>query len=289
MSMGNEPTQQSGGESEGQDESQARGTEPTTEPTRAPTTEPTRARSWGDLWRAARLRPSRSGVVVGVLAVLLGIAISAQVGQTRQSGLESLRQGELVAVLDSVNQRSARLDEEITRLTAERDRLEREQGLDPTQARAAATERADALGILAGTVAARGPGVRITITDPGRTVGSATLLNAIQELRDAGAEAIQVGGVRVVASSYVAEDPSGAVLVDGKPLPNPYAILAIGDAQTLASAMNIPGGVVETVRGVGATIAVSQQDGVRITALHTPVAPRYARPEASPETASPGS
>lgn len=241
-------------------------------------------RTWSDLWAAARLRPSRSAVLVTILAVLLGVAISAQVGQTRQGGLESLRQSELVAVLDSVNQRSARLDDEIVRLTGERDRLQREQGLDPEQARSAAAARADALGVLVGTVAARGPGVRITITDPGRAVGSATLLNAIQELRDAGAEAIQVGAVRVVASSYVTEDAGGAVQVDGTALPTPYAILAIGDPQTLASSMNIPGGVVETVRGVGAGIFVTQQEDVGVSALHTPVAPRYARPEPSPTT-----
>lgn len=242
--------------------------------------------SWGDLWRAGWLRPSRSVFVVGLLAVLLGVAVTTQIGQTRQQGLENLRQSELVGILDSVTQRSARLDEEIARLTQERDRLQREQGLDPAQARAAATQRADTLGILAGTVAARGPGVQITITDTDATVGSNTLLDAIQELRDAGAEAIQVGGVRVVAGSYVTQD-GDAVAVDGQPLSSPYTILAIGDPQTLASAMAIPGGVVETVRGVGAGIDVAQSQDVRVFALHAPATPRYARPESSPSPTSP--
>lgn len=246
----------------------------------------TRRRSWGDLWRAGRLPPSRSGVVVGLLAVLLGVALSTQIGQTRQQGLENLRQSELVGILDSVTQRSARLDEEIVRLTQERDRLQREQGLDPAQARAAATARGDTLGILAGTVAARGPGVQISVTDSDQAVGGSTLLDAIQELRDAGAEAIQVGGVRVVAGSYVTED-GGAVSVDGQALSNPYTISAIGDPQTLASAMAIPGGVVETVRGVGARIEVTQNPDVRVFALHAPAPPRYARPESSPSPTSP--
>ena len=246
-------------------------------------------RSWRHLWRAARLRPSRSGLVVALLAVLLGVALSTQIGQTRQRGLEGLRQSELVAVLDAVTQRSARLDEEIARLTAERDRLQREQGLDPDQARAAATARADALGILAGTLAARGPGVRITVSDPGHVVGSATILDAVQELRDAGAEAIQIGPTRVVASSYLTEDPSGRVAVDGRALGTPYTVLAIGDAQTMASAMAIPGGVVESIRGLGATITVQQEHEVLIDALHAPFAPRYARPQSSPTGSPTGS
>lgn len=258
----------------------------TNTPATGPSTTETRAadlpRGWRDLWRAARLRPSRSGLVVALLAVLLGVALSTQIGQTRQRGLEGLRQSELVAVLDAVNQRSARLDEEIARLTAERDRLQREQGLDPEQARAAATARADALGILAGTLAARGPGVRITIADAGHVVGSATILDAVQELRDAGAEAIQIGPTRVVASSYLTEDQAGRVAVDGRTLATPYTVLAIGDPQTMASAMAIPGGVVETIRGLGASISVAQQQDVLIDALHAPFAPRYARPQSSP-------
>lgn len=251
-------------------------------PGEAPPGEESAARSWRRLGRAAGWRPTRSGVAIALLAVLLGIMVSTQIGQTRQLGLEGLRQSELVSVLDSVNQRSARLDEEVARLTDQRDRLQREQGLDPEQARAAAVERADALGIAAGTVAARGPGVRITITDPGRTVGASTILDAVQELRDAGAEAIQIGDVRVIASSAVTDDATGGVAVDGTALPDPYAILAIGDPQTMASAMAIPGGVVETVRGLGATIQVGPSQDVRITALHPLQAPRYARPESSP-------
>lgn len=242
---------------------------------------------WRRLRRALRPRPSRYALVVALLAALLGVGISTQIGQTRQEGLENLRQSELVGILDSVRQRSNRLDEEITRLTQERDRLQREQGLDPAQAREAATSRADALGILAGTLPARGPGVRIAITDASSVVGSANLLDAIQELRDAGAEAIQVGDVRVVASSYVTEDSGGGLLVDGRSLPASYAVLAIGDPQTLASAMDIPGGVVETIRGVGATIDVTQTQDLAIDSLHAPAAPRYARPESNPSSTTP--
>lgn len=264
--------------------------EQTPEPAPGPGPEPESAaepNGWRRLRQALRPRPSRYALVVALLAALLGVGISTQIGQTREEGLENLRQSELVGILDSVTQRSNRLDEEITRLTQERDRLQREQGVDPAQAREAATSRADALGILAGTLPARGPGVRIAITDASSVVGSANLLDAIQELRDAGAEAIQVGDVRVVASSYVTEGSGGGVLVDGRSLPASYAVLAIGDPQTLASAMDIPGGVVETIRGVGATIDVTQTQDLAIDSLHAPATPRYARPESNPSSTTP--
>lgn len=65
----------------------------------------------------------------------------------------------------------------------------------------------------------------------------------------------------------------------------PFVILAIGDKATLASAMTIPGGIVETVRRQGATAAVEQLDTVRVDALQTPRTPRYARPV--PDVATP--
>ena len=60
------------------------------------------------------------------------------------------------------------------------------------------------LGILAGTVAAEGPGIVVTIDG---VDDAALLLDTVQELRDAGAEAIQLGDVRVVASTYFTQAP----------------------------------------------------------------------------------
>lgn len=63
---------------------------------------------------------------------------------------------------------------------------------------------------------ARGPGIRITITDPRGKLTPEILLNAIEELRDAGAEVMAVGDHRLVASSSVTSSSSGDLQVDGK-------------------------------------------------------------------------
>ena len=79
------------------------------------------------------------------------------------------------------------------------------------------------------------------------------MLDALEELRDAGAEAVQISGSRVVASSFFGQTRDG-LQVDGTTLHSPYRILAIGNPQTMAAAMEIPGGISETVRGAGATV-----------------------------------
>ena len=91
----------------------------------------------------------------------------------------------------------------------------------------------------------------MSISDPDQQVSGPVVLDLIQELRDAGAESIDVGGVRVVASSYVG-DAGGDLSVDGTSISRPVLVKAIGDPNTLASAMTIPGGIVETIRQKGA-------------------------------------
>ena len=96
--------------------------------------------------------------------------------------------------------------------------------------------------MLLGTVAAHGPGISVTITDPDAPLGAEDLLDVVEELRGAGAEAIQFGSVRVSTATAFTDD-NGAVAVDGADLQAPYTVLAIGDPKTLDTALNIPGGV----------------------------------------------
>jgi len=218
-------------------------------------------------------------LVIGLLFVGLGFAGVAATQSSSAAGLlASAREDEVVRVLDDLTERQARLQAEQRALEAARDRLlsgSEEQRL------AASRARADALAILAGTVPAVGTGIRVTLQDGGGAIGSAVLLDAVQELRDAGAEAIQIGDVRVVASTWFQDAPAG-VSVSGTALASPYRILVIGDPDTLATALEIPGGVADTVRTAGGRIEVVQDTEVVVSALQPLTTPQYARPAPSP-------
>ena len=121
-----------------------------------------------------------------------------------------------------------------------------------TRSRRTALERAQqqatTLGILAGTVPVVGPGVRVTVTDDKGGVGSNQLLEGLEELRDAGAEAIELNDkVRVVAQTSL-KDTRGGSLVDGTLLKSPFVIEAIGNAPSLATALDFKGGFTDEVR-----------------------------------------
>lgn len=240
----------------------------------SPEQTPAEARS--RLFKLSRFRPSRGQFMAAAVTALLGLALVVQARSTDEAGLSSLRQSELVGLLDDVSTRVDSLQEEVRQLEADRDRLQGQQG--DAAAALAAQQRLDSYRILAGTVPVEGPGITVTVDDPGGVITQTMLLDGVQELRDAGAEAIQIGQVRVVASSYVATNTEGQVLLDGIPLERPYSIVAIGDPQTLAGAMGIIGGFTDSLRGAGAEVQVEQLDSVRVNALHEPREHRYAQP-----------
>ena len=126
--------------------------------------------------------------------------------------------------------------------------------------------RAEAIGILNGTLPATGPGLRVVVDDPDGAVTPAILLDAIQELRGAGAEAIEIDGVRVVVASHVGGTP-GELTVDGRPLEAPYEILAVGPPTELEVALNVSGGVVADVARTGGSASVTRSDELTVDSL----------------------
>lgn len=240
--------------------------------------------AWRRVYLMARPRATRANAFALLLACLLGFAIATQVRQTQSQGLEDLRQDELVRILDDVTQNGTRLDDEISELETTRDGLASSEGNSP-EAIAAAQQRADTLGILAGTERATGPGITLTIEDADGAVDAAALLDAVQELRDAGAEAMQVGDVRIVASTWFRDGDDG-VIADGKTLDKPYTFTVIGDPQTMSSAMEIPGGVSESVRSKGGELTIREYESINVEALHTDSSPRYAQPVPEPTDGS---
>lgn len=235
----------------------------------------------GRLGRLLRPRTRRVDLLVAVLLGALGFGAAVQVRSTRDDGvLAGARQEDLVRILDDLSGRGDRLRQEVGELTAARDRLSGDEG--SAAALQEARRRTQLLGVLAGTVPATGPGVLLTIQDPQGGVRAETLLDALEELRAAGAEAVQLEGAggsaaRVVASTSLL-DEDGGVLVDGTLLRPPYRYVVLGDSDTLAGALAIPGGVVDTVARVGGTARVERAGELRVDALRPLAPPRYASP-----------
>jgi uncharacterized protein YlxW (UPF0749 family) len=232
--------------------------------------------AWSVLGRALRPRMTRAQVLAGVLCAMLGFALVVQVRQAAGADLNSMRQQDLVRILDEVTNRGDALANESADLTRERDQLL--SGSDRRQAALDALRRsAETQGILTGRLPAEGPGVVVTLTEPDGLIKPVTMLDVLEELRNAGAEAISLNGQRVTASSAFT-GTAGSVQIDGVVLASPYVWKAIGDPDTIDVALQIPGGAMAQVRNNGGEGEVEQQDDVKITALRVIPDPVYATP-----------
>jgi uncharacterized protein YlxW (UPF0749 family) len=216
--------------------------------------------------------------LIAVLTALLGFAIAVQVRNTGTGEtLDGAREEDLVAILDDLDGREEQLRAQIA---DQRSALRDLSDIDSRSAAAleAAGSRADALAVLNGTVAAEGPGLVMTIRDPEGRVRVADLLDAVQELRNAGAETMQIDGVRVGVSTAVTGGP-GDLRVDGRPVSAPYEVVVIGSPADLRTALSIPGGVVDAIGRQGGSVDIEQRDRVLVDALRPLDEPQYAQPD----------
>jgi len=224
-------------------------------------------------------RPRNRGAtaLIGALLAILGFALAVQFRSNSQTdALAGAREADLVRILDDQNSRIDRLQGQINDLQTAKQRLS-DSGSNNAAAREEAQRQADALAVLTGSAAAHGPGIRVSISDPQHALRAEQLLDVVEELRGAGAEVIQFGPVRIGAASAFTDSGSG-VSLDRTALQAPYEVLAIGDPKTLNTALNIQGGVVNTVHAAGGEVGIAEQAALSITAIRTIPTPRYATP-----------
>lgn len=144
----------------------------------------------------------------------------------------------------------------------------------------------DTANIVAAATPMIGPGLTVTVTDPGmskdlsdvskqRVAGSQQVILdrdlqlVVNSLWVSGAEAIAVGGVRIGAGVTIRQ-AGGGILVDNQPITSPYAIVAIGPPHGMADAFNRSPGLqrlrlLETSYGV--EVSVSAGDGLSVPAV----------------------
>jgi uncharacterized protein YlxW (UPF0749 family) len=232
---------------------------------------------------ASLVRPSRRQIVVGILLAALGFAAIVQIRTNEvDDTYAGYREQDLIDVLNGLAGTSQRAQAEISRLEDARDALQSD-----TSARQAALEQSQTearnLRILAGLVPVTGPGLRITLKQTGESaIRVDRVVDLVQELRNAGAEAMQVNGqVRVVAQTAFEETSQGLV-VGGVQLSPPYVVDVIGASDTLAGALTFPSGPIDQlVDADGQQLTYDELGSLDIESVIDADDPQYARPDLS--------
>jgi uncharacterized protein YlxW (UPF0749 family) len=189
----------------------------------------------------------------------VGLFLGAQ-WQTQQADRQGVRSEDWELVVADLIDSNARLSEEIEELETQLNGLEDVEGSGPFIQ--LLVDEVNNLRIANGQVAVTGPGIEVTVSEPIEVLDLHDLIN---ELRNAGAEALALNGIRIVAWTAIGSDGRN-VTVDGQPIEAPYQLEAIGDPHALDVALSRTGGLVsllEQARG-GASISLRQQGNLSL-------------------------
>jgi len=230
---------------------------------------------------------ARWQVGLAVLLLLAGFLLVIQVRANRAlragAALPSRRLDDLMVLVRRQQEADRGLRDEVMTLQAK---------LDEYRAAASRGEsltgqmRRDVAGLRAvlGLTRLRGPGLRVILAgSPQRlaTPQAQDVAGAANELWAAGAEAVAVNGLRVLATEGMVPDRRGIRIRD-RVLFEPYVIVAIGDPVALEGALLVRGGLVDGLEGVGITVTLSRLPDVTLGPYTGTLRLRHARPTAPP-------
>ena len=197
-------------------------------------------------------------LIFGVIFFILSFAITVQLRVTSTS--ESSASQEKV---------TRQLKDEIFALNTESDKLlnkyeKTEKNLEVVRDQATANdtsgkEKSDLIKkytILAGYTDVSGQGIVVKYypkNDSQNSDVTKDLIDIVNELKNAGAEAISVNEKRITINSSI-EMEKNEIIIDGEKIAAPYTIKAIGNSETMNSSLIRPGGTIEMIRNTGLKI-----------------------------------
>jgi uncharacterized protein YlxW (UPF0749 family) len=214
-------------------------------------------------------------VSLALIAMLIGITLVAQFrSQARPTALSSLPVAELSTRIQTLSEANRQLR---TALAEQRDLLEEYQaaGAQGFSALDVSREEVRRIRAFSGLSAVEGQGILVRVSGSLDAIAVNDLLN---ELRNAGAEALSLDDVRVTASSVVVQG-ARTLEIDNVAIGRTFRLLAIGDADGLVAALQRPGGIVTQLEQfVRATITVSPSEALQLPATARDLAPGAAVP-----------
>jgi uncharacterized protein YlxW (UPF0749 family) len=222
------------------------------------------------------LRAPLSQLLVAVVAFLLGLLVVVQIrAQAGGDRLASLSAQDLTLLVGNLNADNDRLRTEIAGLERQLETLE----VGGNRGTASVAEiRADLerIRVWAGLDPVAGNGILITVRGP---IGAPDLEDVINELRNAGSEAIAIDDVRVVTGTVIG-GTTGALSVDDTPLADPFTIRAIGVQESMTGSLTRAGGIVAQLAATSpeAALDIEPTDRMTLPATDRNLVPADGRP-----------
>ena len=221
---------------------------------------------------AEKKRRNKGEFAVVIVCIIVGYLLAAQLRTVQLTGAaDATNASRLETLQELYNEQSKQndaLEDQVSQLQSEL-ALYREQAASGDEGGQALRQELEQMEIAAGRTDVEGPGVAVILEDSLQSnvtgdeadylIHDNDLLSVVNELRSAGAEAISLNGERLLASSEI-RCTGAVVTVNGRRYAAPYVIFAIGDKETLYSALTMRNGVVDVLSQWGITVKVTMND-----------------------------
>lgn len=215
-------------------------------------------------------------ITLGIVCFVLVLVIFIQfrtIGQTDVSGIEEMQETELKEALSEWKTKyedvNTKLEETNTKIREYKERKE-----SNTEAIELVESELKTANMILGKTDVQGEGIEITITDGYKTdaegnqnsanVMAVDLVEAVNELKKAGAEAISINEQRVVNMTDIVDIGTKYILVNSQVVSSPYTIKAIGDRSYLHSALSIKNGYVDQMKADGKNVTIEDKRNIVI-------------------------
>lgn len=241
-----------------------------------------------------RKKKARGELAVMAAFVVLGFLLAVQLKSVKiNTAVDATSASRLETLQELYNDLSSERDDLKDRLSEAQAELEEYRNAAASgEASEALKAEMDRLSMAAGLTDVEGPGVMVVMSDSTaeNTTGDeadylihdSDLLSVINELRDAGAQAISFNGERILATSEV-RCAGSVVMVNGKRFAAPFILYAIGDPTTMYNALTMRNGVVNVLSQWKINVTVTMSDQLLIERYKGTLQTDYLRPASGGE------
>lgn len=208
-------------------------------------------------------------VTIGIACFLLVMIIFMQfkmVHETDITSIDTMRESELRKELASWKSKYEDVEQKYTEVS-EKLKSYKEESNNDIETKKKLEDELSELNLILGKTNVVGPGITITIKDGNGDTAKVTaeeLLIIVNNLKDAGAEAISVNEKRIVDQSYIVDVSTNFIKANGQRIVPPYVIKAIGNSAYLESALLGNGGYAEELKALGKEVTITSDNKINI-------------------------
>lgn len=207
-------------------------------------------------------------ISIGCTALILTMIIFTQfktVEETDITAIETMRETELREELADLKAKYEEIDEKISETENKINEYKTELANNADSSQLLQNEIAEAEDYL-GYTPLVGEGIEVILSDGNDIIQYYDLLKLVNNLNEAGAEAISINDERIINTSAISLVGTRIILVNEKKISGPYFVKAIGNQKYLESAITIKGGYKDLLEEEGKNIEYNLKDSVLIPA-----------------------